>query len=69
MNFNDFLSNKTLLNEQTICLFQEGILLIQQVQYTLGMDNALKALEIMMFSQDTNVYNQYNKLLKSIAGL
>ena len=66
--FSMILSNKTLLNEQIMCLFQEGILLIQQDQHTPGIDKALKARDIMMFSQDTNSYNQYDEALKNSWG-
>ncbi|MBG9978261.1 Rgg/GadR/MutR family transcriptional regulator [Ruoffia tabacinasalis] len=66
INFKEFLSKNNLFNEQTVCLFYEGIILIQNDKYTQGMAKASKALEIMKFADDIDAYNKYNEMLNTI---
>lgn len=66
INFKEFLSENNLFNEQTVCLFYEGIILIQNDKYTQGMAKASKALEIMKFADDIDAYNKYNEILSTI---
>lgn len=66
INFKEFLSKNNLFNEQTVCLFYEGIILIQNDKYTQGMAKASNALEIMKFTDDIDAYNKYNEMLNTI---